>query len=141
MVARAAAGRVGGDPSRMAAGAGGAWSGRRWSGRAWAAVAPGAGAGRLGIRGLAEARPEIGAGQAAQAAGGRTAGRADRSGRSASAGAGTAAQSRWRSLDSTGNVRLLSAEDLALEFPETRDRAGPAGYIGTGPREKRHLRR
>src|ERR1700735_2657984 len=35
------------------------------------------------------------------------------------AGAGRTAQSRWRSLDSTGNVRLLSAEDLALEFPET----------------------
>jgi hypothetical protein len=50
---------------------------------------------------------------------GKTAGRADRSRRSASAGAGTAAQSRWRSLDTTGNVRLLSAEDLALEFPET----------------------
>ena len=54
-----------------------------------------------------------------QTAPGKTAGRADRSRRSASAGAGTAAQSRWRSLDTTGNVRLLSAEDLALEFPET----------------------
>ncbi len=54
-----------------------------------------------------------------KAAPGQAAGRADRSRRSASAGAGTAAQKRWRSLDTTGNVRLLSAEDLALEFPET----------------------
>src|ERR1700728_3223579 len=41
-----------------------------------------------------------------QTAPGQTAGRADRSRRSASAGAGTAAHSRWRSLDTTGNVRL-----------------------------------
>src|ERR1022692_1821943 len=41
--------------------------------------------------------------------------RASRSGRAAPAAAGSgqvAAQPRWRSLDSTGNVRLLTAEDV-----------------------------
>jgi len=48
---------------------------------------------------------------------GRTgrAGKNDRSRRSASSAESDA---RWRSLDKTGNVRLLSAEDLALEFPD-----------------------
>jgi hypothetical protein len=40
------------------------------------------------------------------------------SGRSRKPGAAPA-ETRWRSLDQTGNVRLLSAEDLALEYPTT----------------------
>jgi hypothetical protein len=51
--------------------------------------------------------------------GGKAAGRTDRSRRSGSAAEDTETRSRWRSLDTTGNVRLLSAEDLALEFPQT----------------------
>jgi hypothetical protein len=37
-------------------------------------------------------------------------------------GEGGKAQDRWRSLDQTGNVRLLTADDLAEEFGD----AGPA---------------
>ncbi|HUZ26204.1 MAG TPA: hypothetical protein VMV07_20815 [Streptosporangiaceae bacterium] len=42
-------------------------------------------------------------------------------------------QARWRSLDQTGNVRLLSAEDFADDFPELpatdADQAGAAGLL------------
>ena len=48
--------------------------------------------------------------------GGKAAGRTDRSRRSGSATEDTETRGRWRSLDTTGNVRLLSAEDLALEL-------------------------
>jgi hypothetical protein len=36
------------------------------------------------------------------------------------------AQDRWRSLDQTGNVRLLTAEDLAEEFGDPAPAAPPA---------------
>jgi hypothetical protein len=36
------------------------------------------------------------------------------------------AQDRWRSLDQTGNVRLLTAEDLAEEFGDPSPAAPPA---------------
>jgi pyruvate/2-oxoglutarate dehydrogenase complex dihydrolipoamide acyltransferase (E2) component len=37
-----------------------------------------------------------------------------------------AAGSRWRSLDETGNVRLLSPDDLDDDFAASRPAAGPA---------------
>ncbi len=61
--------------------------------------------------------------------------RASRSGRAAPAAAGSgqvAAQPRWRSLDSTGNVRLLTAEDVTdtparvSAAAASADRAHPA---------------
>ncbi len=42
------------------------------------------------------------------------------------------AQDRWRSLDQTGNVRLLTAEDLAEEFGNPAP-AAPAAYAEPEP--------
>jgi hypothetical protein len=42
------------------------------------------------------------------------------------------AQARWRSLDQTGNVRLLTAEDLAEEFGDAGP-AAPAAYAEPEP--------
>ena len=89
------------------------WGAGSDSGTASRAGASRAGAGRTGAGRTGVGGPGAGAPRAGE----EPAGRADRSRRSA--GAGTAPPGRWRSLDSTGNVRLLSAEDLALEFPET----------------------
>jgi hypothetical protein len=64
---------------------------------------------------------------------GRAGGRAARSPRPRR-GAAEPAEPRWRSLDQTGNVRLLSAEDLLDELPplppadEARHAARVAGY-------------
>jgi len=78
-----------------------------------------------------------------QAAGARLSGPA-RSGKAAAAAAkaervrrsgaaaaqAAAAEARWRSLDQTGNVRLLSAEELAAEFEEP---PAPRGVVTPAP--------
>jgi hypothetical protein len=78
---------------------------------------PGGGAGQGGPSQDSATRGD--AGHSAAGGRGRTGrpGKNERSRRSA-AQAAAAADARWRSLDKTGNVRLLSAEDLALEFPD-----------------------
>jgi hypothetical protein len=61
--------------------------------------------------------------------GGRTAQRAGQARRPAS----PAADARWRSLDQTGNVRLLSAEDLAEEFGGLTTSTSPASDTDPAP--------
>lgn len=96
------------------------WSSRRAAGQSGPAGGsatqggPAAGAGRGGKpAGGPALHGAPGATQAAESdQGARGKGR-DRSRKSGTAPPPT----RWRSLDQTGNVRLLSAEDLALEYP------------------------
>ncbi len=61
-------------------------------------------------------------------------------GTSAAAAARARAESRWRSLDQTGNVRLLTAEEVAEAVNDRSvDPAGSAGpppHGGTAPREQ-----
>src|SRR2546428_113228 len=82
--------------------------------RVWRPLGPHDEAVRVGgIRGHGGRAGGAGPGGGAAVGRGR-AGENDRSRRPAT----SAADARWRSLDKTGNVRLLSAEDLALEFPD-----------------------
>jgi hypothetical protein len=60
---------------------------------------------------------------------GKPSSRAERSRRAAQA---AAAEARWRSLDQTGNVRLLSADDLAAEF--AAEPSAPAGGVSAAGR-------